>query len=70
MVSPFYRAEAPAASVANNAKRQAELADLGLVRMLAPEQIERKVAAIFGKPWGKFKDKIIDLFKEEEDKHL
>jgi cell division protein FtsA len=20
--------------------------------------------------WGKFKDKIIDLFKEEEDKHL
>jgi hypothetical protein len=57
VVSPFYRAEAPAASVANNPKRQAELADLGLVRMLAPEQIERKVAAIFGKPWGKFKDK-------------
>ena len=24
--------------------------------MLSPEQIERKVAAIFGKPWGRLKD--------------
>jgi hypothetical protein len=29
------------------------LDDLGLVRMLAPEQVERKVAAIFGKGWGR-----------------
>jgi hypothetical protein len=57
VASPFYRVEAraPVAGVPV-AERQAELADLGLARLLAPEQLERKVAAIFGKPWGRLKD--------------
>ena len=54
-VSPFYRADG-LASVAANPERKAELDDIGLARMLGPEQIERKVAAIFGKPWGRLKD--------------
>lgn len=33
--------------------RLAELDDAGLVRMLTPEQLERKLAAIFGKKWGR-----------------
>jgi hypothetical protein len=32
-----------------------ELDDVGLLRLLAPEQLERKVAAIFGRPWGRLK---------------
>ncbi|MBI3877291.1 MAG: hypothetical protein HY300_15265 [Verrucomicrobia bacterium] len=54
VLSDFYRADGLATAVASPARR-AELDDLGLVRMLAPEQVERKVAAIFGKGWGRLK---------------
>ena len=54
IASDFYRADALATAAASPA-RTAELDDIGIVRMLAPEQVERKVAAIFGKPWGKLK---------------
>lgn len=53
--SKFYRADA-LASAAASPERRAELEDLGLMRMLAPEQLERKITAIFGQPWGKLKD--------------
>lgn len=59
-VSPFYRADGMAMTSANP-ERQTELADVGLARMLGPEQLERKVAAIFGKPWGRLKDKELAL---------
>ncbi len=52
VVSDFYRADGLATAAANPARR-AELDDLGIVRMLAPEQVERKVAAVFGKGWGR-----------------
>lgn len=52
VLSDFYRADGVATAIASPARR-AELDDLGLVRMLAPEQVERKVAAIFGKGWGR-----------------
>jgi hypothetical protein len=51
IVSQFYRADALAAAA--DPGRMQELADVGVVRMLGPEQIERKVAAIFGKGWGR-----------------
>ena len=54
-VSPFYRADGLSSSIANPA-RAAELADLGVARMLGPEQLERKVTAIFPKRWGRLKD--------------
>lgn len=58
VASPFYRADAenPGSAPLSPARR-AELADVGVARMLSPEQLERKVAAIFGKPWGRLKDK-------------
>lgn len=55
-VSPFYRADGTAASTANP-QREVELADIGLARMLTPEQVERKIAAIFGNGWGRLMDK-------------
>jgi hypothetical protein len=50
--SPFYRADGLATAAANP-KRQAELDDLGVARILSPEQLERKIIAVFGKRWGR-----------------
>src|SRR5262249_2562465 len=50
IASDFYRADGLATAVKDPC-RKAELEDAGLVRMLAPEQIERKIAAIFGERW-------------------
>ncbi len=61
VVTDFYRADG-LATANENPRRQAELDDLGLVRMLAPEQIERKVGAIFGEPWGKLNDQLAMLY--------
>ncbi len=52
VASDFYRADG-LTTVALNPARQAELDDIGIVRMLAPEQVERKLTAIFGKGWGR-----------------
>ncbi|HQX52647.1 MAG TPA: DUF1592 domain-containing protein [Planctomycetaceae bacterium] len=61
LVSPFYRADGLELVVEQPA-RQAELDDLGLVRMLSPEQIERKITAIFGKSWGRLDDSYAILY--------
>ncbi|MBX9681688.1 MAG: DUF1592 domain-containing protein [Gemmataceae bacterium] len=55
VASEFYRADGVVAGLDKN--RQAELEDVGIVRMLSPEQLERKVKAIFGQPWGRLNDK-------------
>jgi hypothetical protein len=59
VASPFYRADARSRMANDSAtqERQAEVADLGLARLLSPEQLERKLTAIFGRPWGKLRDK-------------
>jgi hypothetical protein len=51
VASPLYRADSLATITAQPARR-AELADVGVARMLSPEQLERKLAAIFGEAWG------------------
>lgn len=51
-VSDFYRADG-LTTATESPERLAELDDLGLVRLLAPEQVERKVAAVFGERWNK-----------------
>jgi hypothetical protein len=38
---------------ARGAARKAELDDVGITRMLTPEQLERKVNAVFGQRWGR-----------------
>jgi len=59
--SPFYRADGLDAVTANP-ERKAELHDLGVARLLAPEQLERKIGAIFGTPWGKLKKEMEILY--------
>lgn len=55
VLSPFYRADGLSAAV-NDPRRLAELDDVGVVRLLTPEQLERKIAAIFGQGWGRLVD--------------
>ena len=59
--SEFYRADG-LATEAINPQRRTELDDIGVIRMLSPEQIERKVTAIFGKPWGELTDQMAMLY--------
>ncbi len=59
--SPFYRADG-LSTVATHPRRQAELDDLGVVHLLTPEQLGRKISAIFGEPWGRFNDQLKILY--------
>jgi hypothetical protein len=52
IASKFYCVDGLTA-VAKNPQRREELDDVGLVRLLAPEQLERKLMALFGQKWGK-----------------
>ena len=69
IVSDFYRADG-LATVDTTPARMAELQDVGLMRLLAPEQVERKVAAIFGKPWGKLEDQLALLYGGIDSKEV
>jgi hypothetical protein len=60
-VSDFYRADGLATAV-KDPKRRAELDDVGIVRLLAPEQVERKIHAIFGERWGKLQGELATLY--------
>ncbi len=55
IASDFYQADG-LATIAAHPQRKAELDDVGIVRLLSPEQLERKIAAIFGKKWGRLND--------------
>jgi hypothetical protein len=48
--SPFYRADGLATQELSS-ERAAELHDLGLARLLSPEQLHRKIRAVFGIDW-------------------
>ena len=61
VLSPFYRVDG-LNEVETNPERMGELDDLGVVRMLSPEQLERKIVAVFGKPWGRLTDSYAILY--------
>ena len=61
VMSDFYRADGLATAAENPARRD-ELDDVGVVHLLSPEQIERNVAAIFGRPWGKLDKQLAILY--------
>jgi hypothetical protein len=69
VASDFYRADG-VASAAATPQRKAELDDIGLERMLAPEQVERKVAAIFGQPWGRLEEQTAMLYGGIDSKEV
>ncbi len=50
--SEFYRADG-FETAAKSPERRAELDDVGIVRLITPEQLERKIGALFGKRWGR-----------------
>lgn len=50
--SEFYRADG-LTTVLKNPCREAELDDVGVVRLLTPEMLERKITAVFGRKWGR-----------------
>lgn len=59
--SEFYRADG-LATVAQDPKRRTELDDTGVVRLLAPEQVERKISAIFGERWNRLTEQLAMLY--------
>ncbi len=61
IASDFYRADGLATAL-KDPKRRAELDDVGLVRLLAPEQLERKVSAIFGQRWNRLEGELSKLY--------
>lgn len=69
IASDFYRADGLATAV-DEPCRRAELDDIGLVRLLSPEQIERKVAAIFGEKWGRLTDQFATLYGGIDSKEV
>jgi hypothetical protein len=69
IVSDFYRADGLATTLANP-RRRAELDDVGLVRMLSPEQLERKIEAIFGQRWGKLEGQLAILYGGIDSKEV
>lgn len=69
ITSDFYRAEGMQTTTKEPC-RQAELDDAGLVRLLSPEQIERKIAAIFGEKWGRLTDQFATLYGGIDSKEV
>ncbi len=60
--SDFYRADGLAPQQQLTDAQRAALDDIGVVRMLAPEQLERKIKAVFGSRWGKLEGQTAMLY--------
>jgi len=62
ILSDFYRADSLAPQAQLTDAQRAALDDIGIVRMLAPEQLERKIKAVFGSRWGKLEGQTAMLY--------
>lgn len=69
IMNDFYRADGLATSIAEPCRR-AELDDIGLMRLLSPEQIERKVGAVFGEKWGRLHEQLATLYGGIDSKEV
>lgn len=69
VLSDFYRADGLATAVTTPG-RAAELDDVGVVRMLSPEQLERKITAVFGRPWGRLTGQTAMLYGGIDSKEV
>jgi len=61
IVSDFYRADGLSSSIVQP-QRRAELEDIGLARLLSPEQVERKLEAVFTRRWGRLTEQTAALY--------
>lgn len=69
VLSDFYRADG-LATAATTPGRRGELSDVGVVRMLSPEQLERKITAVFGRPWGRLTGQTAMLYGAIDSKEV
>jgi hypothetical protein len=69
VVSEFYRADG-LATVVKEPCRRMELDDVGLIRLLSPEQLERKVSAVFGEKWNRLTDELAMLYGGIDSKEV
>jgi len=69
VLSDFYRADGLATGTKTPARR-AELDDVGVARMLTPEQLERKIKAVFGKSWGRLDGQTAMLYGGIDSKEV
>ncbi|MDA1137086.1 MAG: DUF1592 domain-containing protein [Planctomycetota bacterium] len=61
VASRFYRVDGLVTAI-EDPRRRAELEDIGLVRLMTPEQLERKLKAVFGMKWGRLEDQFKILY--------
>ena len=69
ITSDFYRADGLATALVEPCRRT-ELDDIGLMRLLSPEQIERKVGAVFGEKWGRLHEQLATLYGGIDSKEV
>jgi hypothetical protein len=69
IASDFYRVDGLATAVGEPC-RLAELDDAGLVRLLSPEQVERKIHAVFGEKWGRLTGQLATLYGGIDSKEV
>lgn len=69
IASDFYRADGLETSLTDPCRR-AELEDIGLMRLLSPEQLERKVNAVFGEKWGRLQEQMATLYGGIDSKEV
>ena len=69
VLSDFYRADGLTKPV-DSPERMAALDDIGIVRLLSPEQLERKVTAIFGRPSGRLQGQTAMLYGGIDSKEV
>ena len=67
--SPFYRADGLEVAL-QDPSRAAELDDAGLVRLLSPEQLNRKLKAVFGKGWNPLNEQFMILYGGIDSKEV
>ena len=69
VLSDFYRADGLQSAELTD-ERLTELSEIGVVRLLTPEQLERKVAAIFGSPWNRLEEQTAMLYGGIDSKEV
>lgn len=69
ILSDFYRVDGLQVAT-QDACRKAELDDIGVVRMLSPEQLERKIEAVFGEKWNRLQGDLSMLYGGIDSKEV
>ena len=69
ILSDFYRADS-LAMAGHSPERLAELDEIGVVRMLSPEQLERKIEAVFQQRWGRLTEQTAMLYGGIDSKEV